>query len=294
MVMVFGQTRFAEYNELLNAKFAEKKVLICAHRGSWHGNITQNTTLAYKAALMQGTDILETDTTATTDNVVFSLHDGVEPRIFNKPLRCSLSMTAQEIEALHPLNALGEPSAHRVQRLEEVLAGLTHGELINIDRSWRAKGLVLSILDQFPGMRRQVILKAPLKEIAVLEQLDTHDVHYMFMPICYSLDDVEKALSYKNLNVVGVELIACTEKDELYSDEAIRYIHSRGLFCWVNALVISDCYPTAALFGTLNDDESIRLGPDAGWGELIRKGIDVIQTDWPSILRDYRKDLLGI
>ena len=64
--MQFGKPCFRENNELLNALFAQKKVLICAHRGSWHGNVTQNTTLAYQAALMQGADILETDTTATT------------------------------------------------------------------------------------------------------------------------------------------------------------------------------------------------------------------------------------
>ena len=292
--MAFGQTRFADNNELLNAKFAEKKVLICAHRGSWHGNITQNTTLSYKAALLQGADILETDTTASDDNVVFSLHDGVEPRLFNKPPRSSLSMKAWEIEDLLPLNALGEPSTHKVQRLEDVLAALSHGELINVDRSWRAKGLVLSVLDRFPAMRRQAILKAPLREAAVLGQLDEHSVKYMFMPICYCLEDVEKALSYRDLNMVGVELIAHTPGDELYSDEAIRYIHSRGLFCWVNALVISDYYPAAALFGSLNDDESIRVGPEAGWGALIDKGIDVIQTDWPSILRDYRAARFGV
>ena len=72
--MPFGQSRYEEINSLLNAKFAEKKTLICAHRGSWHGNVIQNTTLAYRAALMQGADIVETDTTATRDGEVFSLH----------------------------------------------------------------------------------------------------------------------------------------------------------------------------------------------------------------------------
>ena len=41
--MPFGQKRFEENNELLNKKFDEKQVLICAHRGSWHGNVIQNT-----------------------------------------------------------------------------------------------------------------------------------------------------------------------------------------------------------------------------------------------------------
>ncbi|MBQ6366162.1 MAG: glycerophosphodiester phosphodiesterase family protein [Oscillospiraceae bacterium] len=292
--MDFGQVRYEENNILLNSKFAEKQVLICAHRGSWHGNITQNTNLAYKAALLQGADILETDTTATVDDVVFSLHDGVEPRLFGLPRRCSLQMTASEIDAIQPLNALAEPSTHKVQRLAEIFAALDHGELINVDRSWRAKGLVLSVLDAFPYMRLQAIIKAPLSEKQVIQQLQAHPIKYMFMPICYSLEEVKEALSFDELNMVGIELIAHSEKDDLYSDEAIRFIHAHNLFCWVNALVISDCYPKAALYGTLNDDVSIANGPDAGWGILMDKGIDVIQTDWPSILRDYRFKRLSI
>ena len=94
--MPFGQSRYEDVNALLNAKFAEKKVLICAHRGSWHGNVIQNTTIAYRAALMQGADIVETDTTATRDGEVFSLHDGVEWRLFGQP-RSGLKLTGERL-----------------------------------------------------------------------------------------------------------------------------------------------------------------------------------------------------
>lgn len=290
--MAFGQSRFEETNALLNAKFAEKKVLICAHRGSWHGNVIQNTTIAYRAALMQGADIVETDTTASRDGIVFSLHDGVEWRLFGTP-RSGLKLTAAQLESFHPLNALGEPSTHNIQRLSAVCEFLTHGELINIDRSWRANGLVLPLLDKYPHMRRQAILKAPPDAKRVYEQLDSHPVKYMFMPICRSLDELDQALAYKDINTVGVELIAATAQDEMYQDEVIREIHAKGLFCWVNALTLADYYPETALFGELDDDNSIWRGPDQGWGRLMDKGIDVIQTDWPALVRDYRRTRLG-
>ena len=242
--MAFGQKRFEDNNELLNAKFAEKQVLICAHRGSWRGNVIQNTTIAYRAALMLGADIVETDTTASRDGVVFSLHDGVEGILFGTP-RNGTKLTAAQIEAFHPLNALGEPSTHSVQRLSEVCEFLCHGELVNVDRAWRAKDLVLPLLDRYPHMRRQAIVKAPVDCKALYEQLSGHPVKYMFMPICCNMKEVEAALSYTEINTVGVELIATTPQDELYQDEAIRYIHDRGLFCWVNSLTLTDYYPRA-------------------------------------------------
>lgn len=290
--MAFGQKRFEDNNELLNAKFAEKQVLICAHRGSWRGNVIQNTTIAYRAALMLGADIVETDTTASRDGVVFSLHDGVEGILFGTP-RNGTKLTAAQIEAFHPLNALGEPSTHSVQRLSEVCEFLCHGELVNVDRAWRAKDLVLPLLDRYPHMRRQAIVKAPVDCKALYEQLSGHPVKYMFMPICCNMKEVEAALSYTEINTVGVELIATTPQDELYQDEAIRYIHDRGLFCWVNSLTLTDYYPESALYGDLDDDISIWEGPERGWGRLIDKGIDVIQTDWPALVRDFRKAKLN-
>ncbi len=302
--MAFGQSRYEEYNELLNAKFAEKKVLFCAHRGSWKGNIIQNTALAYQAAKMQGADILETDTTASADDIVFALHDGTEDWIFGqrhakdasqrKDLPNAMSMPGERIQSYWPINAVGEPSSHRVQPLSEILEFLCHGELLNIDRTWRAKGLVLPLLDRYPHMRRQAILKARLRHKEVIEQLENHPVKYMFMPVCDSLAEVEAFLQLGNLNMVGVELLAHSPEDELFQDDAIKYIHSKGLFCWVNALTLTDVKPTSVLYGGLDDDTSIRLGPDAGWGKLFDKGVDVIQTDWIDLLRDLRAEKLGI
>ncbi|MBR6088437.1 MAG: glycerophosphodiester phosphodiesterase family protein [Anaerolineaceae bacterium] len=302
--MAFGQSRYADYNELLNKKFAEKKMLICAHRGSWHGNIVQNTTLAYKAALMQGADILETDTTASADNVVFAYHDGREDWVFGwthggdrmdrNSIPNATEMMAEQIGGYYPTNALGEPSTHRIQPLTEVLEYLCHGELLNIDRTWKAKGLVLEIVDRYPYMRRQAILKAPLRFREVIDQMENHPVKYMFMPICHKTEDIEEILQYRELNIVGMELVANSASSPLFSKDIVDYIHSKGLFCWVNALTLTDIVPEATLFGGLDDDISIIEGPAAGWGRLMDMGFDVIQTDWPDLLRQYRLERLGI
>lgn len=290
--MAYGQARYADINALLNARFVEKHVLIAAHRGSWHGNIIQNSVGAYKAALRMGADIVETDTSVSTDGVVYSIHDGAEPVLFGEACHV-LQMTSAEIEAKTARNALAEPCTHKPPRLTEVFTALTHGELLNIDRSWKANGLVPGLLDQYPHMKRQALLKAPLRARPVIDQLNEHPVKYMFMPICYSIRDIEEVLKYPDLNVVGVELIACKPEDELFSDEAIAFVHGHGLFTWVNALTLTDYYPQANLYGGLDDDLSVLDDPQKGWGKLMDKGIDVIQTDWPSILRDFRKEKLA-
>ena len=290
--MALGQMRYAQINTPLSQKLTQKKCLIAAHRGSWGGNITQNTVGAYKAALQMGADIVETDVTATTDGVLYSFHDGNEQRVFGveKSIR---QMDSKEVENYHPINTCNELTAARINRLTEVLDFLSHGELLNIDRAWNIIPQLLEVLDHYPNAKYQVVIKAPLKAKAAYEYLNAHPVKYMFMPICYSFEDVEAALSYPDLNVVGCEIIAFDEQMELFSDESIQRIHDRNLFVWVNAITLGDV-GVRPLYAKLDDDVSVLEDPSLGWGKLFEKKIDVMQTDWPALLYQYRRKILGV
>ena len=284
--------RYAQINTPLSQKLTQKKCLIAAHRGSWGGNITQNTVGAYKAALQMGADIVETDVTATTDGVLYSFHDGNEQRVFGveKSIR---QMDSKEVESYHPINTCNELTAARINRLTEVLDFLSHGELLNIDRAWNIIPQLLEVLDRYPNAKYQVVIKAPLKAKAAYEYLNAHPVKYMFMPICYSFEDVEAALSYPDLNVVGCEIVAFDEQMELFSDESIQRIHDRNLFVWVNAITLGDV-GVRPLYAKLDDDVSVLEDPSLGWGKLFEKKTDVMQTDWPALLYQYRRKILGV
>ena len=290
--MALGQMRYAQINTPLSQKLTQKKCLIAAHRGSWGGNITQNTVGAYKATLQMGADIVETDVNATTDGVLYSFHDGNEQRVFGVE-KSILQMDSKEVESYHPINTCNELTAARINRLTEVLDFLSHGELLNIDRAWNIIPQLLEVLDRYPNAKYQVVIKAPLKAKAAYEYLNAHPVKYMFMPICYSFEDVEAALSYPDLNVVGCEIIAFDEQMELFSDESIQRIHDRNLFVWVNAVTLGDV-GVRPLYAKLDDDVSVLEDPSLGWGKLFEKKIDVMQTDWPALLYQYRRKILGV
>ena len=235
---------------------------------------------------------METDVNATTDGVLYSFHDGNEQRVFGveKSIR---QMDSKEVESYHPINTCNELTAARINRLTEVLDFLSHGELLNIDRAWNIIPQLLEVLDRYPNAKYQVVIKAPLKAKAAYEYLNVHPVKYMFMPICYSFEDVEAALSYPDLNVVGCEIVAFDEQMELFSDESIQRIHDRNLFVWVNAITLGDV-GVRPLYAKLDDDVSVLEDPSLGWGKLFEKKIDVMQTDWPALLYQYRRKILGV
>lgn len=289
---MYGKAEYANINALLNEKITAKKHLIAVHRGSWHGNIIQNTIPAYKVAIRMGADMVECDLELSTDGKLFSFHGNHELDILGttKPITM---MSSAEIKAITLHNCFTLLSDSRLNTLEEILEFLPKGVLLNIDRAWNKFPQVLEVLDQYPNALTHVLLKAPIHASQAMEVLQQHPTKYMFMPICYSMEDVEAALQYQNVNIVGAEIFAATAQDELYQDESIAAIHDKGLFCWVNALSLGeygrDYRPRQSLFGDLTDDVSVIQDPALGWGKLMDKKIDIIQTDWPSILCQYRE-----
>lgn len=297
--MQFGQMNYAQLNHLLNRKLEEKKHLIAVHRGCWAGNIIQSTIPAFMTAFKLGADMVECDANRTTDGVVYAFHDGYEPEVLgvSKSIK---EMNSAEVEAIHPINTAGLQNRAPINRLCDILDWLPKDRLINIDRAWDIFPYLLEELDRHPKVAQQVILKSsvrgkfhgvPVEE--ALEALKQHPVKYMYMPICRNAQDLELALSLNDINVVGCELIAAEETDELYQNDTIALLHEHGLYAWANAIQLGN-FSRKPLYGPLDDDISLIRDPDQGWGEMFRKGIDIIQTDWPALLYAFREEKLGI
>lgn len=289
---MIGQERYAEINARLNRLLERNRCLIAVHRGSWGGNICQNTVAAYKAAVAMGADMVETDINASTDGILYSIHDGYEKEIWGVEQSVK-TMDSAQIEGYHPINTVGNPIAGRISRLTEILDYLPEHVLLNIDRAWDIFPQLLALLDQYPKALSHVIIKAPLRAREALAVLDAHPVKYMFMPICYTMADVEEALTWAHINTVGCELTAFTDEDELFQDSAIEVLHARGLYAWVNAIQLGD-WQRKPLYGSLDDDISVLQDPALGWGRIFGKKIDIIQTDWPALLYRYRKEYFSL
>ncbi|MCL2879213.1 MAG: glycerophosphodiester phosphodiesterase family protein [Treponema sp.] len=282
---MFGKECYSTINENLNRAFDRHKVLIAVHRGEWGGNIIDNTVQAFQMALDSGADMFELDVSRSTDGVLYTFHDGNEKQRFGIDKNIE-TLSSSEIDDLEYINTIGLPSGGHAGLLETAVSHFKNGELYNIDRAWEKLPETAGILAKYPWAVRQALVKSPVNE-ETLEFLNEYPQKFMFMPIVYSLSDVEKALTYPEVNLVGMELIAGRQEDELFQDETIRYIHGKKLFAWVNAITLS-CLPKYVLFGGLDDNMALFKSKDDSWGKLFKKGIDIVQTDWPAQLGEYR------
>lgn len=282
-----GYEKYQEINRILNARLAEKKVLIAVHRGAWGGNIIENTIPAYRTALDMGADMFECDLSLSTDGVLYAFHDGNEPRLFGRHDNMK-SLSSGEIDTMEFRNCIGELSGQKVQRFEEVLQYFTHGELFNIDRSWPALPEVDAAMQKYPKTIQQAVIKSPVQK-EYLDFFQNCPQKYMYMPIVHSLEDIKTVLSYPDINIVGVETIVKTKDSELFQKDTIRWIRDHGLFVWINTIMLGgeDVFILSAGY---NDNMAILENADSVWGALIEQGYNVMQTDWPFQLNRYRTE----
>lgn len=283
---MFGLQDYEQITKRLNNKRMQQPFLIAVHRGSSMGNIIENTIPAFYAAIQSGADILEIDVIRSKDGQFYLFHDGNEKRLLSQEENIR-NMVSSKIEALRYYNNNGTQIEYRVEKLAAALEALKGSDVfLNLDRTWNDWDTFLPYLDQF-DMADQIILKSPVQQ-EWLSMLDRHPVKYIYMPIVKNMKEIEVVLNYEHINLVGVELIARDTDSDFFQEKTILQLKEKNWLIWLNAIVLDD---QNILYAKFDDDQSILKGPDYGWGTLVKKGCDVIQTDWPSLLADFRRSL---
>ena len=187
----------------------------------------------------------------------------------------ALEMTAEEVRQLRYVNSCNAVTDYGMPTLDEFLEIYKNRCLINLDHAWDFFPVLVKAVRRH-GMEDQILLKAPAKvEYAkVLEELAPD---MMFMPIYKEEDTLTAQLEQMNINFVGAELVFAKDDSPLAQDDYIRSHKKAGRLLWCNAILYNCKKP---LSGGHTDDVAVTGDPDSGWGWIVDKGFDIIQTDW--------------
>lgn len=261
----------------------KKGPLIAAHRGVGGGNIPFNTLEAFEVALKQGADIIETDVIKSADGVLFVFHVGQEINHLNRDIKLT-QMTSDEIRQVRYVNGDNNLTNCHIPTLDDVLEHLKGRCIINLDHGWDGDWFedMLNAVRRH-NMRDQVIIKTP-STVQYLKQMEELGPDLMFMPIIYEKDDISPQIEKMNLNYIGAEVVFKKDDAPVASHEYIEYQHNKGRLLWCNSILYDSAVP---LSGGHTDDISVTGDPNKGWGWLIDRGFDILQTDWPAMLLDY-------
>jgi len=260
---------------------AAEKVLIAAHRGVAGGNVPCNSVLAFEAALRQGADIIELDISQSRDGVLYVFHPGMEP-VFLRSETLISDMDSREVDALVLRNQDSAPTQYHVPRLEDVLNQLRGRCYINLDKFWTCPERIAHEVRRL-GMQDQVLIKtADTPENFARVEEYAPDLPYMV--IARNRDDFTDELLKRKMRYVGVEALFEASDAPIATKRYLSSMRGKGLLTWCNAIVYDY---RAVLSAGHTDDISISDDPEKGWGWMINRGFNVIQTDWPLALARY-------
>lgn len=230
--------------------------------------------------------MVEIDVVSSTDGTFFLFHDGYEQRHFGITDNIRTLSTAQ-IDNLNYSWCSETAGIYPVERLSTLLEACPE-TFFNVDRSWFWWPRLLDYLAEH-GRPDHLILKSPATA-EFIELLAAHPVKFPYIPFVSSVEEVEDVWNARHdVNVVGFELVTADGAHPFCRPSYLRSLQSRGLLILVNAMNM----PNGAPLYAGHDDESSLLGdPDTGWGYMVDRGVDIIQTDWPGPLREYLRTRL--
>ena len=267
-------------NDSIRKLIEKNGVLIAAHRGTCGGNIVQNTSLAYKNALLHGADMVEMDAAMTTDGIFYAFHNGEEAIEYGikQDIR---TLSSVDVDSMYTLNCLGQRTRQKAERAAQVLENFRDKCLINIDRSWFYWKETIEFLKQ-ADMNGQILLKSGVEE-SLLEELEKSGNGIMYMPIMRNMSEWDTVKKY-HINVAAAELIFTDLESPFVQPDFMKELHDLKIAPWVNAITLDD---DTILSGGLDDNGAIREGFEKNWGKLIDLGFEIIQTDWPALLKGF-------
>ena len=259
---------------------AAERVILCAHRGVWGGNIPCNNLLAYDIALAQGADMVEIDVTMAGDGELFIFHPHMERRHIGKDVHLE-EMTTEEIKKLRYCNYDGSETEIGLNTLDELLEHLKGRCFINVDKFGDHPAEIIEKIKRH-DMKDQIILKCSPKP-EQLDIIETYAPDIQFLPVISKDGGTHEMMKGRNINYIGSELLFKTMDDELASAEYREKLHKDGKLCWVNTIVYSY---KAVLSAFHSDDTALAGDPEYGWG-WCADNFDILQTDWIGPLSAY-------
>lgn len=260
-------------------KPAGKNVIVVAHRGDWR-NAPENSIQAIENVIEMGVDVVEIDVQKTKDGKLILMHDtSLDRTTTGKGLVSDHTM--DEISKLFLRNGAGVATRHRVPTLEEALACTRNRILVNIDKGYDYFSDCYDILVA-TGTLNQVIIKGGFSYEKVHNQNAGILSKSIYMPIV-NLDKANASkiiLDFqKKYRPVAYEFVFKSDTSALLNN--FRKIKEGGSRVWVNSL-----WPS--LNAGHDDDLSVEeKNPEGGWGWIIDRGANIIQTDRPKELIEY-------
>lgn len=245
-------------------------LLVVAHRGASHF-APENTLPAIEMAFELGADAVEIDVRHTADGEYVLMHDETVDRTTNGTGYVS-DMTLAEIKQLLVDdwmfgNIHGEVRVPTLQEALEVIDA-NDGQVDFDMKTEQPEGAIEVVIDM--GLEDIVFVYSGSNEKLARVRSVSQDVR--IQPASSSVQDTLEILDYFDPDPEHIEI-----DEKGFTPENVELIKSAGAVVFMDALGVRDILAI--------------MGFKIAWLEMMEGGVEIIQTDFPDSLVEYRDSL---
>lgn len=262
-------------------KFQElgRHFFLAIHRGCFE-SAPENSLPAIQTSIDQGLFIIEIDVHKTKDGIVILMHDDSVDRMTNGFGKIS-ELTYEQINALCLKENNGGDDAkltnEKVPTLFEVMNLVKGKAMVNIDKCWELREEVYEVLKQTDTLDHGLIKSdANIEEVESFLNTKGNKPLYMHKVNEGNIHQLEDMIT--KISPIAFEIAFTHDSSPVISENMLNKMKEHANV-WVNSLDLS-------LNGGHTDTLSF-VDPDAGWGWLVNKGVNIIQTDYSFKLQAY-------
>lgn len=278
----FAQNRAEEIINVINGPKSDY-VLVASHRGDWR-NYPENSLAAMNSAIKMGVDIIELDLAMTKDSVLVVCHDRtIDRTTTGKGLIKEL--TLDSIKNVRLKTGHGIATSHRMPTLREALELCKDRVVVNIDKGWQYYDRVIALTDEL-GVTDQMLIKGTKPLEKVRKGMSRHPNKMIYFAIVdYTKKNAsEVAESYLKSKITPAAYEVVWPEFTPEVQNTIKQFLARGAKLWVNAL-----WPSHN--AGLCDDAAFEGDPAEVYGELLKTGASMVQSDRPALLLEYLRSV---
>ncbi len=261
--------------------------MVVSHRGCWTYT-AENSLPGIDKCVALGVDMVEIDVRRTRDGDMVLMHDDTVDRTTNGHGKVR-DLDASEVRSLRQRARGGgnEPlTDQHVPTLDDALDRVKGRILVNLD---------IKDDDIYDAVIARVLVRKMESQVLVKRSIDTDrdDVRHWGRQLPFSVvlpvtahgkGAGELIRRCNDLPVVAVELLLGPGAG---LDGVASAARSLSVHVWVNTLATDVASHRPMNMSAGHDDVAARNDPDAAWGWLFDRGVDIVQTDEPALALDY-------
>jgi glycerophosphoryl diester phosphodiesterase len=259
-------------DELMNFFRYNKEVLplVSAHRGGAQINFPENCISTFENTLKHSFAIMECDPRYTKDSLIVIHHDPTLERTTNGQGNLT-DYTLKELKKLKLKDLKGNVTEYQIPTLDEALEWAKGKTILVLDQKDVPVTQRVKKVEEYKATANVILIVYSFEDAALCHKLNKNIMMEVMIP------DIEKAVEFEKTGVPWRNVIAFVGHNLPVDPKLYEFLHQKGALCMAGS---SRTIDRKFLNGEVKDYSLLKndyLG-------FLEKGIDLIETDLPSIL----------